>query len=160
MGKSGSAARPQGVDVLAPTELPRYGGQPRRPWRCSCLTPSVLLPIGKYWHEPLRTGRFRTVCLPHGQTNQTFEWSPNTLVENPVNSETPGVKSSLEESYLGSCATSIPFTHAIPVTGTKLRFILPCALGRIPEKVRSRGRPSPPASLYMSKFLSRATPLQ
>src|SRR3954453_11269212 len=38
--------------------------------------------------------------------------------------------------------------------GTKLRMILPCALGRMPKKVRSRGRPSPPASLYMSKFLS------
>jgi len=36
---------------------------------------------------------------------------------------------------LRSCATSIPFTQqAIPLMGTKLRTILPCALGRIPKR--------------------------
>ena len=61
---------------------------------------------------------------------------------------------------LASSTTSMPLTHAIPATGTKLSRIFPCALGRIAENVRSMGRPSPPASLMMSKSLSSATPLQ
>ena len=64
------------------------------------------------------------------------------------------------DGYSESSTTSIAFTQAIFMTGTKVRRILPWALGRIPEKVRSTGRPSPPASLMMSKFLIRATPLQ
>lgn len=64
------------------------------------------------------------------------------------------------EGLSQSSVTSMPFTHAIPTTGTKLRTILPWAVGRMPENTRSRGRPSPPASLVISKPLSRVTPLQ
>ena len=53
-------------------------------------------------------------------------------------------KSTRESRY--SSTTSIPFTHAMPFTGTKLNTILPCALGRMPENDFGIGRPSPPAS--------------
>src|SRR3954463_5675520 len=129
------------------------------PWPCYSLTRDVLLSIEQYCHEPLRPGRFGTVFLRDTQWNHTVGSSSNTLVETWLTVRPRGYEL-LIESYFGCSATSIPFTHAIPLMGTKLRMILPCALGRMPKKVRSRGRPSPPASLYMSKFLSRATPLQ
>src|SRR4030095_15112702 len=45
-------------------------------------------------------------------------------------------------AYFASSTTSIPFTKAMPLIGTKVRRILPCAVGRTPEKLRSRDRPS------------------
>ena len=50
--------------------------------------------------------------------------------------------------------------QAIPTTGTNDRRILPWAFGRMPENDRSIGRPSAPASLRISKSLSKAMPLQ
>ena len=44
-------------------------------------------------------------------------------------------------TYFESSTTSMPFTLAIPLTGTNVSTILPWAFGRMPAKVRSSGKP-------------------
>jgi hypothetical protein len=56
---------------------------------------------------------------------------------------------------VGSSASSIPFTQALLVVGTKLRTILPWAFGLSPEELRSSGQLSPPACLEVSKSRNR-----
>ena len=120
------------------------------------LDASILSDEARLLERPISLGHLsvsvaRTWPVPAGRRISTISCTASGVI---------APNRSAWNSYFESSTTSMPFTHAIPAMGTKVSRILPWALGRIAEKVRSIGRPSPPASLMISKPLSRATPLQ